>query len=398
MAIRWKASTLIALASMNLFCGNSERLRADDTPASSNQIQQILRTIQAQDEKLHSLKVTYTYSSRVTSDPIAAATYTRVAAVGSEKDVFAMKGRKRFFSFDRTGNLADRTTEQPSLKQLAGIQGATSVKTAANSVLAFDGSVLRRRDPGGEMSSFFSQAEISPHEQFDFTYLRLTGRVPRKMFEGDDVKQETRLSDAISVGVCQLRNEPEVVDGSSCVVLDWQNKPRTTLWCDPLLGYAIRRKEQHFPTSDIASSRTTCDRFREVLPGFWLPLHATLHWFADLNAPANLCDVPLVQFDLDVETIDVNDVPDELFELKPPPGTLIADYRNGPASPNGRGPLPTRRIVDAQGEVVDQPLPATPLQQAAPLRDARHPTTMFIVSVVVLLLIVTGLVSLRRNK
>lgn len=246
------------------------------------------------------------------------------------------------------------------------------------------------------MSSFFSKAEIAPQEQFDITYLRLAGRVPPPLFEGDDLKPDTRLSDALSAGVCRLRNEQELVDGSSCVVLDWQNKPRTTLWCDPSLGYAIRRKEHHFSATDIVSSRTTCDRFREVLPGLWLPLHATVDWFADPAAPARLRDVPLVQFDLDVETIAVNDLPDELFEFKPPPGTIVADYRDGLPSPQGRGPLPTRRIVNDQGAIVDHKLPTT-LPQAAPIPGIRRHPVNFIVGVASILIMLFCVLLARRK-
>ncbi len=359
-------STISAIA---LVVALSSGLRAvgDDVPSALQS--QIGGVIKAQDASLESLKVTYTYANKLLGSAADAVAYTPIACLGSDLQVFAFKGPKRYHSYDRTGDLADSTVSLPSLRRLAGFADAQPIVTTANSIIAFNGEVLQRRDPGGRICSVFDRKEIRDQDQYMRFYLALSGRLlADPIDESPKPRPDLRLSDALDSGTCRIRASDEFVDGHRCVVIDWGNKERTTVWCDPALGFAIRRKEFHYHETDVLAWRVTSDSFQEILPGFWLPTHTNADRFASLRAPDKLRDTPLIRYEYTVKSLEVNNVPDEFFELQIPPGVMVADYIHGTEKAPGKV-QPKLIDVAANGDYVERPRQTSKLTN----RNARNP-------------------------
>ena len=290
----------------------------------------VIRSIKLQDTKLESFMVVYERTPRLVGDVKDVREFTTVLALSdTERQMFAMKGRKRYFSFDKTGNLADSTVEFRSIAEMAGIANAKSVSTAANTTTVFNGSSFRRRDPGGKIGCILDGTKVRPHLDFKPTYLEFTGRLPADLLGEPVLQPESRLVDAIEVGNCRIREKTEDVSGHECHVIEWQRNSPAIIWCDPALGYAIRKLQCFHPGTTILNGVTLCSDFKEVLEGLWFPMKVSTQQFARADAPERLQNVPLITTEYVVTEMDVNNIPDSTFELSFPPGLRVLDFNTG---------------------------------------------------------------------
>ena len=155
-----------------------------------------------------------------------------------------------------------------------------------------------------------------------------------------DKDRHSWLPGVIVRGDCRARPGLEAVDGAPCIALQWkeefsgqgENGKRTkevwsyVIWCDPKLGYAMRKREMFDEAS--ASSlrrRDVFSQFVEVAKGVWLPRKMCFDLFASAEAPARLHNVPLVRSSYQVSDIHANDVLDKQFFLTFPPGVTVVD-------------------------------------------------------------------------
>lgn len=168
---------------------------------------------------------------------------------------------------------------------------------------------------------------------FSPDYMGLVLRVLPDAFNRKNDRAKNRLPDAIERGYCRARRDREVVDGASCVVIEVDDT--MVLWCDPELGYSVRRQEGYYPQTTLPLWRATCSDFVEVCKGVWLPRKAVDERFAGPDAPTGLRNVPILAYDYAVLEMFANEVPDELFELRIPPGTLVLDYARGKKDEHG---------------------------------------------------------------
>ena len=103
-------------------------------------------------------------------------------------------------------------------------------------------------------------------------------------------------------------------------------------WIDPTAGFATRfkeyrRRDDHSGavTADI-KSRSLHSDLREVAPGIWLPfVMASVHYAQASGGAAQKTSVEERHDTVAVRLAVNDDVPDSLFELSFPPGTIVSD-------------------------------------------------------------------------
>jgi hypothetical protein len=130
----------------------------------------------------------------------------------------------------------------------------------------------------------------------------------------------------------------EVIDGSTCVVLQgslssWfdafmvPSPSRGTMdriWLDRDHGWAVRKRE-HSKDGQVYM-RWENSAFRELEPGLWLPMIVRTEQFAN-DAPAEWRGRPVFVEQLQVHSLEVNQVPDDRFDMVPGKEDVIEDLR-----------------------------------------------------------------------
>jgi hypothetical protein len=96
------------------------------------------------------------------------------------------------------------------------------------------------------------------------------------------------------------------------------------IWLDRDHGLALRRRE--LSQDGRLQSRWENTKLREVEPGFWLPTHIRHDMFAS-DAPPEWKSKPVMTEEIRVETIAINRVPDDQFDMVPKKGDSIEDLR-----------------------------------------------------------------------
>jgi len=300
----------------------------------------VAKAHRTQEESLKSLYVKYRYGSRLLGSASDVRKYVGARFVSSQTKVFAFKGNKRYYSFERTASLADTDFTVSDLTE-TGPDGKPQVyHLAANTVVAFDGQTFRRRGPGGGSASVFDgSGEEHDLGFFNPEYMGLGLRTLPDVANPKNDRAEFRLPGAIAKGQCRMRPGLETVDGAPCVVIEMRQteaRQEMTLWCDPALAYTVRREEGYYPDSKQVERRSTSSDFVEVCPGVWMPRKAVSERFPPPSAPASLHRTALFAYDTNVIEIHANDVPNELFALKIPPGVIVLDYIHGTTDEKGQ--------------------------------------------------------------
>ncbi|QEH33464.1 hypothetical protein OJF2_19660 [Aquisphaera giovannonii] len=143
------------------------------------------------------------------------------------------------------------------------------------------------------------------------------------------------VADWLRDGSYDLEPATEVVDGSTCVVLKGSLNSllepgflmgdlTDRIWLDRDHGLVLRKREQ--ARDGKVGIRWTTRDLKEVEPGLWLPLSTTREQFSD-KAPPEIRDRPVMIVETRVETIQVNRVPDDLFDMVPAKNDAIDDLR-----------------------------------------------------------------------
>jgi hypothetical protein len=283
-----------------------------------------------QDGELRSLFVEYRHVGRVTVTAEEALKHLGPIAMKTEETrAFAFKGIRRYSRFARTDSPADDLVTM-ELPQKESDGKPRTIMTAANSIRAFDGRTIRIRNPGGLSASIIDPKAVE-HEAdyFDSEYLSAILRALPDAFNHSEDRADRSLASLIDNDVCVARPAPELADGASCVVIEVRQESPLTLWCDPAIGYAVRRLEGNFDfDAGLRPSRTRCGDFINVCASLWLPKRCETAIYA--NAAARESNsAPLATWASNVLEIHANDVSDENFTLTIPEGTQVLDHRKG---------------------------------------------------------------------
>jgi hypothetical protein len=194
------------------------------------------------------------------------------------------------------------------------------------------------------VNSYFVTA-LTPESQLPGTlprefFLQATGIWPITLREAprwEEAGIPVALRDvAKSANYSVVRPFQEKVGGHWCHVLDWLG--HDSLWIDVKRGCVLLAREAFIPSNGARVLRYELSEHRECVPGLWLPMK--LH-----NIQFDYCATTqegrgrkVIDGYLTVESLEVNDVADSLFDFKPSPGALLlSDSR----SPGGKSPLQT---------------------------------------------------------
>ncbi len=132
-----------------------------------------------------------------------------------------------------------------------------------------------------------------------------------------------------------LEPKTEVVDGSTCVILKGNISPLVTpgllageltdrIWLDRDHGLLLRKREMY--RDGKVTWRWENSHLKEVEPGIWLPLSCRLDTFA-LKPHPDLKDKPVMTEEVQVQSLELNQVPDDRFDMTPQKGDSIEDLR-----------------------------------------------------------------------
>jgi hypothetical protein len=144
-----------------------------------------------------------------------------------------------------------------------------------------------------------------------------------------------RIGDRVGDHGYQLEDKTEVVDGSTCVVLNGNLNSllqpgmivgdlTDRLWLDRDHGLAVRKRE--FARDGRIGMRWINTELREVEPGLWLPLHCRQETFAE-DAPPEWKDKPVMIEEITVSKLEVNKVSDDLFDMNIRKSDHVEDLR-----------------------------------------------------------------------
>jgi hypothetical protein len=147
----------------------------------------------------------------------------------------------------------------------------------------------------------------------------------------------------------------EWVEGVRCVVV--KNPDREKIWLDPKLGYALRKRDILDPESKRLRWRWLSRGFVEVETGVWLPKECWQEVCGPSAAPAPYAGKPLLRYVYTVTKLNINNVPDSLFEMRIEPGLTVLDATI----------LPPK---DGQNQVISYIMPADQKQLDHTIQDA----------------------------
>jgi hypothetical protein len=374
---------------------STSRALSQSAPLSPD-LGQIAEAYREQDREMRSLFVEYRHVGRVTVTAEEALKHLGPIAMKTEETrAFAFKGIRRYSRFARTDSFADDlVTMELCQKESDGKQ--RMIRTAANSIRAFDGRTIRIRNPGGLSASIIDPKAVA-HEAdyFDSEYLSAILRASPDTFNHGDDRAASRLASLIDSGVCVARPTPELVDGASCVVIEVRQKSPLTLWCDPAIGYAVRQLDGNFDFgAGPRPSRTACSDFVNVCASLWLPRSCDTAVYTDTSARDSHRN-PLIIWERDVLDIHANDLSDELFTLTIPEGTYVLDHVKGRKGlPGSRYAvqyyMPANEPERANGPIESQESPESGLTH-------RHGFMIALACVLAVLVVLGGLVMNRRH-
>lgn len=122
----------------------------------------------------------------------------------------------------------------------------------------------------------------------------------------------------------------EIVDAAECHVL--RSLRGQSIWIDPSIGFAMRRREIHHELKDKPMGSWPVDRrysFRDFVKtseSLWLPKAVDTVFYTSLDELGERWNKPRRRASIRVEELTVNDqVADDLFHLAFPPGTNVSD-------------------------------------------------------------------------
>jgi hypothetical protein len=351
---RLRPPTRYALAFVaGLTCQGSAAVRGDEPPPS---LAEISAGIKRQWDKVQSLYVHHDVTHQALTDHGAIVRYSYLGTLDGQEEFFAFNGVKRYYRFKGprvVKNLApDAQTEYdviPGGKDLKKsleaqrIEMKMSVKeyyhrddtslVSPGTEIGYDGTRIVQKQL--QTNSF---AILAPENMPDFAnnfvqnYLNAISRPLRDPFNPRNDRTSWRLPDAFAMNKYEVKPAAEAVEGASCVVVT--SPGRETFWLDPRVNFGVRRHDVFDADSKRLRERKTNRDFAEVAPGVWLPKTCWRDEYAPPLAPPPYRGEPLYRDVYTVKKIIVNDVEDELFEVKVEPGWRVSDATRLPRKDN----------------------------------------------------------------
>jgi len=151
----------------------------------------------------------------------------------------------------------------------------------------------------------------------------------------------------------------ETVDGVTCHVIR-ETSLGSRKWIDPEAGFAVRffEKRRRDPTSGAMTTevdlRSSHSDLRKVAPGIWLPYQLVTVKYARPLKGSTQSNIVEDRHDIIAVRLCVNDdVPDSLFKLDFPPGTIVSDEIRGVSFTIGKNGEELDQVIAAAQEILD---------------------------------------------
>lgn len=264
---------------------------------------------------------------------------------------FALKGEKCYVDFKDTS---------PTLLKVSGGRPHVS-----HHVQAYNGTTSRTLSPD-LMSGQVLPGRYDNYFSFPLMYL---GALP--IYYGPNAERSRSTPQYVPTALkspnYHLLDRLEAVDGFPCHVV---SSGSDTLWLDPEAGFGVRRRVmlRRMGKEDPGCLYRVhaCGDLRQVHPGVWLPFAYRRYDFGTLSDPPEFHGRLLAVHHITVESLAVNTVPDELFELPFPPSTDVRDLvQNKAYFTPAAGSDIDRSLADAREILAD----GTIVPRSAPLRS-----------------------------
>lgn len=380
MVSPFSSSSLWFLGFIALSCGSA----IAQEPTQLKEIQEIY---EAQTALVDSLYVKYRAESMLNGSPEDAFEFLQIVHLRRDIEEYAFKGNQRYFSVRRSEDDSDVSVVQKSF------QNGEDLMIPANRVVAYDGKLLRTRGSGGETATIGTgDKDFDDTGYFDPTYLGLVFKVLPDAINLDNRREENRLDGVIRLGMASRRSNTEIVDGTPCVAIDVTGPVHMTHWCDPKKQFAVVKQVGYYPGSQELMWSTVNRNFVEVVDKTWFPMKSVTERFPGPTAPPNKVSTPLVTYTYDVIELHANDVPDELFSLNIPPGTLVHDFD---AEKSGTG-LNSSFYMPADGKTLEQTIIDIRESQSKPILTTN--SYRLLASLAALASICLGFFLINRKK
>jgi hypothetical protein len=247
-------------------------------------------------------------------------------------DEYAVKGQKRFRRTEAALNLATAPNSRKVCTYY--FDGEITRSQCRNcdpppGMLEAENYHVVRGDDAGpvgerEQAMVYMEAVGSPF--YDGKYLdlwrRIRGRTRRSVSQFEVPYPFSLVpalqSDQYSVGLSDVE-----INGIRCVLLERAGLDK--LWLAPDLGYAVVQREWNWGHGEPLMMRYVNSDFKQVVDGIWLPMTAQRQAFADPARYSN--SVGALHFINTCKVVEMhgNDVPDELFTIRPIPGSTAID-------------------------------------------------------------------------
>lgn len=155
---------------------------------------------------------------------------------------------------------------------------------------------------------------------------------------GDLVKKAQemfRLAERIKDPSYALEPRIEIVDGSTCVILKGSlnsllqpglvvGQLTDRIWLDRDHGFVLRKREMY--RDGTVMNRWENSKLKEIEPGLWLPMNSRHDQFPS-KPVAELNGKPVLTEEITVQTLEVNHVADDRFDMEPKQADSIEDLR-----------------------------------------------------------------------
>jgi hypothetical protein len=144
-----------------------------------------------------------------------------------------------------------------------------------------------------------------------------------------------RLAEWIKDPSYELEPRTEIVDGTTCVILKGSlnsllqpglvaGQLTDRVWLDRDHGFVLRKREMY--RDGKLMNRWENSKLKEIEPGLWLPMNSRHDQFPS-KPVAELNGKPVLTEEITVQTLEVNHVADDRFDMEPKQGDSIEDLR-----------------------------------------------------------------------
>lgn len=134
------------------------------------------------------------------------------------------------------------------------------------------------------------------------------------------------LPDFLAKNISKYKVLPqqEKADGHPCWVLEYPGMDK--IWLDPARGYAVRKRVYHWGPGKPRKFGIVNTDFKEYSPSFCLPQKQVVDKYASIiSENKSIWDKVTSKLYYELVEMKFDDIPDESFNVKPPPGLTIID-------------------------------------------------------------------------